>query len=334
MAHHIGASEKSSGPSGVKGLIFGPGGAAALSGIIEISLFHPFDTCSKRLMKNSKPVLVAGDWSASRRNFKNVIFSGMEVGLGAQTSMGMYLAHLYPGSIYAVYYKVLQRFIKFAGQPYVKDWMQNISNATTTATNGVSPPSKKSKLLLEACAGSIVGMSEAILLPIDRMKVLSQTNASTIQGRSMVRIMADEGIKKMYAAVGTTIFRNCIGSFLLFGGSALTKEFVFGLEDYRKATVTQNLVASAIGATMGVVVTSPMDVVKTRLQSSNLKSSGGAATASVSGFEVVSNTLKTEGPQAFFKGITPKLVTTAPRLIFSYTFSLYATSVLRSYGSK
>lgn len=374
------SDNKNNGAGGLKGLVFGPGGAAALSGIIEISIFHPFDTCSKRLMRHTKTVVVAGDGAATRQNIKNVLFHGMKVNgksyeeivahnaanSNSSNSSNLiavprsaYFYHLYPGSVYAVYYKVMQRFIKFAGQPYVKDWMQQLndgrnakmaagaaaalnpnigSDNNSNSSTANSRAARRTKLFFEASAGSIVGMSEVILLPIDRMKVLSQTNAATLGGRSMFKVMAEEGLSKMYAAAGTTMFRNCIGSFLLFGGSALTKEYVFGLEDYRKATVPQNLFASAVGATMGVFTTSPMDVVKTRLQSRNLASSASASSASASAnitsFGIVAETLKKEGPQAFFKGITPKVITTAPKLIFSYTFSLYCTEKLRHYGRK
>ena len=46
---------------------------------------------------------------------------------------------------------------------------------------------------------------------------------------------------------------------------------MFHLEDYRKATWYQNFVASAFGATLGVIITSPMDVIKTRIQSKNMQ---------------------------------------------------------------
>jgi len=383
-------SDNSNNGGGLRGLIFGPGGAAALSGMIEISVFHPFDTCSKRLMRNTRQVVVPGNGAATRQNVKSVVFAGMKVNgvvyeeliakhLAAAAAapsssnaphhlphipVSAYLYSLYPGSVYAVYYKVSQRFIKFAGQPYVKDWMQHMaaqrqhknqqtagknsdrnssrdsidgrnSNTDSASSSSSAASARRTKLFFEASAGSIVGMSEVVLLPIDRMKVLSQTNAKTLQGKSMLTVVAEEGVRKMYAAAGTTMFRNCIGSFLLFGGSALTKEFVFGLEDYRKATVAQNLFASAVGATMGVLTTSPMDVVKTRLQSRNLTTAASTGAAPpMTALRVVSETLKAEGPQAFFKGITPKVITTAPKLIFSYTFSLYCTEKLRQYNGQ
>jgi hypothetical protein len=114
----------------------------------------------------------------------------------------------------------------------------------------------------------------------------------------------------MYAGAATTAFRNAVGTFLLFGGASTTKELVFGLEDYSSATFLQNTAASTVGACTGVLCTSPMDVVKTRIQNKTFGAAQG-------GFSIVREVVRTEGFAAFFKGISPKIVT-APKLVFSF----------------
>ena len=325
----IGEDHSTATRSGVKALVFGPGGAAAFAGLCEIIIFHPFDTVSKRLMSHKKTVVIPGNMSATLNNSYSVIFGGMNTPAGAATpSIGSHVKHLYPGSSYAVYYKVSQRFIKFAGQPYMRDHLYRSPAMNAAFTKNPVFGERKGKMLMEATAGCIVGASEVVLLPIDRMKVLSQTNKSTLEGRPFYRVIADVGIGKMYAGVGTTVTRNIVGSFMLFGGAALTKEYAFGLENYRKATLAQDVVASLVGACLGVICTSPMDVIKTRLQSQQL----GGAQKSLTGFGMAVQTLKTEGPHAFFKGLTPKVATSAPRLVFSFTVSQYLCAKLRAIG--
>lgn len=97
----------------------------------------------------------------------------------------------------------------------------------------------------------------------------------------------------------------------LFGGSAFTKGYVFGLEDYNKATWFQNFIASIGGATASLVVSAPLDVIKTRIQNKNFE-------AQESGFKIIKNMMKHEGPTSFFKGLTPKLLMTGPKLVFSF----------------
>jgi len=86
----------------------------------------------------------------------------------------------------------------------------------------------------------------------------------------------------------------------LFGGSAFTKGYFFGLEDYNKASWFQNFVASIAGASASLLVSAPLDVIKTRIQNKNFDNPEG-------GFKIVKNMMKHEGISSFFKGLTPKV---------------------------
>ena len=97
----------------------------------------------------------------------------------------------------------------------------------------------------------------------------------------------------------------------LFGGSAFAKEFLFKLQDYNKATWFQNFVASIAGASASLVVSAPLDVIKTRIQNRNFENPE-------SGFRILANMAKNEGAGAFFKGLVPKLLMTGPKLVFSF----------------
>lgn len=89
-------------------------------------------------------------------------------------------------------------------------------------------------------------------------------------------------------------------SLQLFGASALTKDYLFHLDDYHKATWGQNFVASIAGAVASITVAAPLDTIKTRIQNANFETK-------VSGFTVVKDLIKNEGPGALFKGLTPKV---------------------------
>ena len=97
----------------------------------------------------------------------------------------------------------------------------------------------------------------------------------------------------------------------LFGGSAAAKEYLYKLTDYNKATWGQNFVASIAGATASLVVSAPLDVIKTRIQNRNFENPE-------SGMRIVSNMMKNEGITSFFKGLTPKLLMAGPKLVFSF----------------
>ncbi|KAF8297902.1 putative mitochondrial carrier protein [Trypanosoma cruzi] len=311
-------------------LIFGPTGAATLAGLCEILIFHPFDTTAKRLMTHQHIVFDPTSLSNTWRGFLRVVFAGIEHDkpLGARITSLDRVRHMYPGSTYAMLYKVLQRVIKFAGQSYMRDFLE--SRFGHIFLGDAQEQSKQQQqqqhthrrnnhgaMALEATAGCLVGVFEVILLPIDRMKVLNQTNKGAIKNRSFFRILRQEGVMRMYAGIGTTAVRNAPGSFLLFGGVAWTKEYVFHLEDYSEATFVQNLVSSTVGGFLGVWFTNPIDVVKTRIQNKRFED------GRVTGWSVMMETFRREGVTAFYKGMLPKLLTSAPRLVFSYTMTQF-----------
>jgi hypothetical protein len=83
------------------------------------------------------------------------------------------------------------------------------------------------------------------------------------------------------------------------------------LTDYNAATWTQNFVASVAGASASLIVSAPLDVIKTRIQNRNFDNPE-------SGFRILASMARNEGFTAFFKGLTPKLLMTGPKLVFSF----------------
>ena len=145
------------------------------------------------------------------------------------------------------------------------------------------------------------------------LKIKRQTNPEAFRSRGFLKIVSDEGFA-LYRGWGWTAARNAPGSFALFGGSAFTKEYLFGLEDFNKATWTQNFVASIGGAVASITVAAPLDVVKTRIQNANFESTTGGVT-------IIKDMIKNEGFSSFFKGLTPKILVVGPKLIFSFTLA-------------
>lgn len=83
------------------------------------------------------------------------------------------------------------------------------------------------------------------------------------------------------------------------------------MNDYNSATWMQNFVASIAGASASLIVSAPLDVIKTRIQNRNFDNPK-------SGFSIVASMMKNEGIMSFFKGLTPKLLMTGPKLVFSF----------------
>lgn len=279
------------------------------SGIAELMVFHPVDTIAKRLMSNKGKL--------SGANLNEIVFRA-----AADKSIAGKFMSLFPGLGYAAGYKIAQRVYKFGGQPYFRDVIEKSSAAPVFEdTFG----KKWGKMIIHATAGSLTGIGEVVLLPLDVLKIKMQTNPDAVRGRGLVKLVTDEGVASLYRGWGWTMARNAPGSFALFGGSAVAKEYIFALSDYSKATWSQNFVASIAGAVASITVAAPLDVVKTRIQNANFGSK-------VSGATIIKEMVKQEGMGAFFKGLTPKILVVGPKLVFSYTLAQTLIPYFGKYG--
>ncbi|PVH99388.1 mitochondrial carrier [Periconia macrospinosa] len=267
---------------------------AGCAGIAELMVFHPVDTTAKRLMSNYGKIT-----SAAQLN--TVVFKDK-----ANASVGGRFLSLFPGLGYAAAYKILQRVYKYGGQPFARDYLAKHHGDSFDRTFGKG----NGKAIMHATAGSLIGIGEIVILPLDVLKIKRQTNPEAFRGRGLFKIIADEGFG-LYRGWGWTAARNAPGSFALFGGSAAAKEYLYKLEDYNAASWSQNFVASIAGASASLIVSAPLDVIKTRIQNRNFDNPEG-------GFKIVSKMMRNEGFGAFFKGLTPKLLMTGPKLVFSF----------------
>ncbi|KAI8056280.1 mitochondrial carrier domain-containing protein [Gilbertella persicaria] len=276
---------------------------SASSGILELIIFHPVDTVAKRLMSNQTKL-----WSSTRSFAENkALVDQVVFKEAASAGFLKKYASLFPGLGFAAGYKVAQRVYKFGGQPFVRDYLNKHHKELFTNTFG----EKTGKTVMHATAGSLVGIGEIALLPLDVLKIKRQTNPEAFRGRGFLKIVQDEGMG-LYRGAGWTAARNAPGSFALFGGSAFVKEWIFHLQDYNKATFFQNFCASIGGAVASITVAAPLDVVKTRIQNRNFENPE-------SGLKIIKDLIKHEGFGGFFKGLTPKILVVGPKLIFSFT---------------
>ena len=220
---------------------------------------------------------------------------------------------MFPGVGFAAGYKILQRTYKFGGQPLVKDAIpkQPFINAFGE---------QKGQVMASAVAGSMMGVGEVALLPLDVLKIKAQTNPEVLQGRGIASIFRKEGLK-LYRGGCWTAARNAPGSFALFGGASAVHRGVFGLDEPSQATFGQNFCASVGGAVASISVAQPLDVIKTRIQAASFDSK-------VPGTTILTNLIKKEGPGALLKGLSLKLVVVGPKLVFSFTVAQSVINLL------
>lgn len=263
--------------------------ASGAAGGLELCLFYPFDTVSKRLM-NSRDRSSVSNWR------KLLLQSGESVGVVGK------MKALFPGFSVGAAYKISQRAYVWGGQPFVKELLKK-----QYKVHG-----RSGKTACDALAGAMMGMGEVALLPLGVLKIKAQTNPE-YRAQGMMRLLQEQSFRTLYAGWQWTIARNVPGSFALFGVNAFVKEYVFGLTSHSDATVMQTAISSSAGCVSSILVACPLDVVKTRIQSGSFGDQGG--------LQIMKNIAKEEGLGAFFKGASLKVCTVGPKLIFSFTIA-------------
>jgi hypothetical protein len=166
------------------------------SGIAELAIFHPVDTIAKRLMSNQQKI-------GKETTLNAVVFRK-----SAHDPVFRKFTSLFPGLGYAAGYKILQRIYKYGGQPFVRDYLAANHGDKFDRTFGKGT----GKAIMHATAGSIIGIGEIVLLPLDVLKIKMQTNPDAFRGRGIGKIIADEGMG-LYRGAGWTAARNAPGSF-------------------------------------------------------------------------------------------------------------------------
>ena len=271
---------------------------STVSGVFEIGLFHPLDTTAKRLMNNKTNVNLS--------NLKQTV-------LQEHSHKGWIrgIPTLYPGLGFATSYKITQRIYKYTGQNILKNYLLNNHKKKFVDTFG----EKNSNPMISAVSGSLIGIGEVALLPLDILKIKSQVNPEALSNRGIIDLVKKERFN-LYAGWKWTILRNAPGSFTLFGASTFFKSKIFGLEINDKASLFQHFITSSLASSACIFVSSPMDVIKTRIQAQEF----GQAE---NGLKIIKDMVKNEGPQSFFKGVVPKIVSIGPKLTFSFTIAQY-----------
>lgn len=132
---------------------------------------------------------------------------------------------------YATGYIVLQRAYIYSRQPSVNELMKKHSNKDFDLAFG----RMTGKSMRSAAAGSLVGIGEIFLLPLDVLKIKNHTNPKTFKGRHFIEILKKEIKVPSISKENEVGLRlgNTPSSFALFGDNVVAKKiYILGLQDY------------------------------------------------------------------------------------------------------
>ncbi|KIW83387.1 hypothetical protein Z517_02632 [Fonsecaea pedrosoi CBS 271.37] len=182
----------------------------------------------------------------------------------------------------------------------------------------------KIALSAEILAGGSAGACQVVFTnPLEIVKIRLQVQgelakkSDAVPKRSAMWIVRNLGILGLYKGVTACLLRDVPFSAIYFPTYSHLKRDFFGESPTKSLGILQLLTAGAIAGMPAAYLTTPCDVIKTRLQ---VEARKGEATYNGLG-DCARKILKEEGFKAFFKGGPARILRSSPQ--FGFTLAAY-----------
>ncbi|KAJ6258810.1 Mitoferrin [Drechslerella dactyloides] len=280
-------------------------GLGAIAGAFGATMVYPIDLVKTR-MQNQRVTVVGerlylNSIDCAKKVIKNEGFTGLYRGLGPQ------LVGVAP-----------EKAIKLT----VNDLIRGYAAGTGEGGKGISLP-------WEIAAGGTAGGCQVIFTnPLEIVKIRLQVqgemskNNPGLPRRSALWIVKNLGLLGLYKGASACLLRDIPFSAIYFPTYAHFKKDYFGESETKKLGILQLLASGAIAGMPAAYLTTPCDVIKTRLQVEARKGE-----TNYRGLVHCAKTVyKEEGFKAFFKGGPARILRSSPQ----FGFTLAAYEVLQS----
>ncbi|KAF3781812.1 Mitoferrin [Nymphaea thermarum] len=257
--------------------------AGSIAGSVEHMAMFPIDTLKTRMQ-----VLASGSGGSVGQALRSVV--KVEGALGLYRGIGA--MGLGAGPAHAVYFSVYERCKSLLG--------------------GNLPGHHPFAHAAAGVAATVA--SDAVFTPMDVVKQRLQLKSSPYRGVAdcISRIMREEGLKGFYASYKTTVVMNAPFTAVHFTTYEAAKRVLMevspgGVSEERLLVhVTAGVAAGALAG----VVTTPLDVVKTRLQCQGVCGCDRFTSSSIG--SVIQMIVRREGYAGLMRGWRPRMLFHAP----------------------
>ncbi|KHJ35554.1 putative mitochondrial 2-oxodicarboxylate carrier 2 [Erysiphe necator] len=211
-------------------------------------------------------------------------------------------ARLYRGIEAPVFMEAPKRAIKFAANDFWGKFYRDLFGAIEMDQR------------LSVLAGASAGASEAfVVVPFDLVKIRLQDRVSAMKYSGptdcLIKTVRTEGFLALFNGLESTLWRHIFWNSGYFGCIFQVRE-ILPKSDTRKTRIINDLVSGAIGGTVGTILNTPMDVVKSRIQN-NPKIPGVVPKYSWA-WPAIMTIFREEGFRALYKGFLPKVIRLGP----------------------
>ncbi|CAG8553598.1 31798_t:CDS:2 [Gigaspora margarita] len=269
----------------------------SIAGAVGATVVYPIDLVKTRMQNQRSKVVGELLYRNSIDCFKKVVQNEGLVGL--YSGLGPQLVGVAP-----------EKAIKLT----VNDFMRSLFKNKDT---GFIP------LHYEILSGGIAGGCQVIFTnPLEIVKIRLQIQGEVaknidIPRKSAVQIVKELGLFGLYRGASACLLRDIPFSGIYFSTYAHLKKDLFGETPDKKCSIIELLIAGAAAGMPAAYLTTPADVIKTRLQVETRKGQ-----TSYNGiFDACRKIFREEGFKAFFKGGPARILRSSPQ--FGTTLMVY-----------
>ncbi|VBB79878.1 Putative mitochondrial 2-oxodicarboxylate carrier [Podospora comata] len=167
---------------------------------------------------------------------------------------------------------------------------------------------------LSVLTGASAGATESfVVVPFELVKIRLQDKASAGRYNGMIDVVLktvrNEGILAMYNGLESTLWRHILWNAGYFGCIFQVRQLIPKAET-KQGQMTNDIIAGSVGGTVGTILNTPMDVVKSRIQ--NTVKVAGQTPKYNWAWPGIATIAKEEGFGALYKGFVPKVLRLGP----------------------
>ncbi|KAM0265641.1 hypothetical protein ACHAQJ_000075 [Trichoderma viride] len=262
--------------------------AGAIAGVSEILVMYPLDVVKTRVQLQTGKGASAeynGMLDCFQKIIKNEGFSRLYRGISAPILM-----------------EAPKRATKFAAND---EW-----GKVYRKMFGVDKMNQSLSVLTGATAGATESF---VVVPFELVKIRLQDKASAGKYNGMVdcviKTVKNEGPLTLYQGLESTMWRHILWNAGYFGCIFQVRQLLPKAQSSR-GQMGNDLLSGAIGGTVGTIVNTPLDVVKSRIQ--NTPKVPGQIPKYNWAFPSVMTVFREEGFSALYKGFLPKVLRLGP----------------------
>ncbi|KAH6707692.1 mitochondrial inner membrane transporter, exports 2-oxoadipate and 2-oxoglutarate from the mitochond [Leptodontidium sp. 2 PMI_412] len=261
--------------------------AGAVAGVSEILVMYPLDVVKTRIQLQSGTAVGEDAYSGMIDCFRKIV-----------KNEGV--SRLYRGIEAPILMEAPKRATKFAANDA---WGKFYRDAFGVAKMNQS---------LSVLTGATAGATEAlVVVPFELVKIRLQDRTSQYKGMMdvVIKTVKTEGPLALYNGLESTMWRHILWNAGYFGCIFQVRELLPKTEN-KTTQMGFDLLSGATGGTIGTIVNTPMDVVKSRIQ--NSPKVAGSIPKYNWAWPAVGTVFKEEGFGALYKGFLPKVLRLGP----------------------